>query len=76
QGADADQLKNTVRLDITFDRLRSLAEVMDLAMALEMLFGFLVGYRPPMSTFGMRKPANEDPSKLATSRLHLGGAFF
>ncbi|MUZ74798.1 hypothetical protein GOZ90_19090 [Agrobacterium vitis] len=76
QGADADQLKNTVRLDITFDRLRSLAEVMDLAMGLEMLFGFLVGYRPPMSTFGMRKPANEDPSKLATSRLHLGGAFF
>lgn len=76
EGEDTDRLSNHIRFNVKFDQHKSLAQVMDLCMGLELLFGFLVGFRPPMPAFGMRKPAIEDPAKLANSTLRLGGMFF
>ncbi len=56
-----------------FERLRSLAEVMEICLGIELLFGFLIGFRPPMPIFNLRKPANEDESKLVTGSLQFGG---
>ncbi|NSX94073.1 hypothetical protein [Agrobacterium tumefaciens] len=76
EGDDVNRLSNRARFNVKFDQHKSLAQVMDLCMGLELLFGFLVGFRPPMPSFGMRKPAIEDSAKLANSTLRIGSMFF
>jgi hypothetical protein len=65
-------------LRITFDRLWSLPEAMDLCLGLELVFGFLVGFRPKIPTFHLWLPApsEENASRVRTAELELGGVYF
>jgi hypothetical protein len=79
----ADHSTSEVRtrsiLRITFDRLRSLPEAMDLCLGLELVFGFLVGFRPKWPTFHLWLQArgdNENVSTMRNAELELGGVYF
>ena len=64
---------------ITFDRLLSLSEAMDLCLGLELVFGFLVGFRPRPPTFHLWLPAggnDESVSETRGAELELGGVYF
>lgn len=76
QGADTDELRSRTLINVKFERPRSLAEVMEICLGIELLFGFLIGFRPSMPIFNLRKPANEDESKLVTGNLQFGGVVF
>jgi hypothetical protein len=65
-------------LRITFNRLLSLSEAMDLSLGLELVFGFLVGFRPEPPTFHLWWPASaeDDAPQVREAELDLGGVHF
>ncbi|WP_315926889.1 hypothetical protein [Mesorhizobium sp. SP-1A] len=77
RGDDEHSLRTRTVFRLRFEELRSLSYVMDVCVGLESLFGFLVGYRPPMPVFQLLKPRpKEDPqSPEPISGLRIGGAY-
>lgn len=77
RGDDEHSLRTRTDFRLRFEELRSLSYVMDVCVGLESLFGFLVGYRPPMPVFQLLKPRpKEDPqSPEPISELRIGGAY-
>lgn len=74
----SSQIRALSTLRINFDRLRSLSEVMDLGLGLELVFGFLVGFRPEPPTFHLWWPprAENSTSEICDAELSLGGVYF
>lgn len=74
----SSQMRTRTIFRVYFETLRSLSETIDLCVALELLFGFLAGFRPKPPIFHIWKPA--DPDGLAmTNRegeLDIGGINF
>lgn len=73
------EIRSHSLLKITFDSLRSLSEVMDLCLGLELVFGFLAGFRPKLPIFHLRPqtpPDLDHKSSVRVGELELGGVHF
>lgn len=76
-GPHSSQLIQQSVFRLKFTALRSLDESIDVCLGLELVFGFLVGFRPKLPTFCLWLPkdgsciqGNQDP------KLDLGGVYF
>ncbi|MCH7725784.1 MAG: hypothetical protein IH991_04785, partial [Planctomycetes bacterium] len=74
----SSQVRALSILRINFDRMLSLSEAMDLSLGLELVFGFLVGFRPEPPTFHLWWPphAEDESSEIRDAELELGGVHF
>ncbi|TIR25963.1 MAG: hypothetical protein E5X34_07290 [Mesorhizobium sp.] len=73
------EIRSNSLLKITFDNLRSLSDVMDLCLGLELTFGFLAGFRPKLPIFHLRPqapPGFDSKSPVPIGELELGGVHF
>lgn len=74
----SSQIRALSILRVTFDRMLSLSEAMDLSLGLELVFGFLVGFRPEPPTFHLwwLPRAEDESSEMRDAELQLGGVHF
>lgn len=77
RGDQEHSLRTRTVFRLHFETLKSLSYVMDICLGLESLFGFLVGYRPPIPVFQLMKPREgEKPeAPVPTAELIIGGAY-
>lgn len=68
-------VETRVYFRIKFDKPRSLKDSMDICLGLELLFGFLVGFRPRPPAFRLWQTTNSSAGDLPapTGELHLSG---
>lgn len=78
RGHASSEVRTRTVLRITFDEPKSLNALLDLARSVELLFGFLAGFRPKLPTFHLWWKA-DDPKDGGLPRdadLELGGVQF
>ena len=77
RGHASSEVRTRTVLRITFDQPRSLSEALDLCVGVELLFGFLTGFRPKFPVFHLWWAGMEGDEKAPRdAELELGGVSF
>ncbi|WP_157136846.1 hypothetical protein [Sphingomonas sp. PAMC 26617] len=77
RGHASSEVRTRTVLRITFDQPRSLSEALDLCLGVELLFGFLTGFRPKFPMFHLWGAGTEGNERVPQdAELELGGVSF
>lgn len=77
RGHASSEVRTRTVLRITFEEVRSLSEALDLCLGIELLFGFLTGFRPRPPVFHLWWAAKaDDDASPRDAELELGGVHF
>jgi len=76
RGHASSEVKTSTVLRITFEGPKSLRDALDLCLGIELVFGFLTGYRPRPPIFHLWWQSGESEIRTNDAQLEVGGVLY